>query len=260
MPTLNEILKTYGSIPDLTSFERPMFVGPHPDDIEFGCGALISKLKSLDKEVTYVIATDGGAGTDGKEITGQMMAETRKKEVLAAAQFMNVKNVEFLALEDGGDYSVDEVIRRLAPVILKYNPDVIFAPDCKLQTECHPDHIKVGEAVRLCTQIVPHPESLRRRGIDIDGFTTFPGNITLALFFTDQPNTKVAVSQANLGEKIQSLMLHVSQTQDPSIELLLNYFKLKALKLGEGTETGLAEDYQVLVPLTQHVYSEGLNY
>ena len=260
MPTLEEVLKTYGQIPELTAFKKPMFVGPHPDDIEFGCGALISKLKELNVPVTYVIVTDGAAGSMDPSVTPEMLKETRKKETLNAAKFMNVSNVEFLDLEDGGNFVAEDVIQKLAPVILKYQPDIIFAPDNKLKTECHHDHLVVAEAVRYLMQIVPHPESLRRHNVNIDGITNFPANITLALYFTDMPNKKVEISENNLGEKIQSLLLHTSQMQDASTELLLNYFKLKAMKEGENTSTGLAESYEVLVPLTQHVYMEGIYY
>lgn len=259
MPTLEEVLHAYGQIPDLENFNRYMFVGPHPDDIEFGCGALISKLKELNKEVTYVIATDGAAGTMDPKVTPEMMAKTRKEETLKAASFMNVKNVEFLGLEDGGDFEVKDVIKALAPVILKYNPEIIFAPDSRLKTECHGDHIKVGEAVRRLGQIVPHPVALSRQGVNIENVTEFPNNITFAFYFTDDSNKKVEVSEANLNDKIQSLLCHTSQMQDSSTELLLNYFKLKALKLGANTSTGLAEDYQVIVPLMQHVYAEGIH-
>ncbi len=255
---LDEIIRTYGAIPDLTSFKRPLFVGPHPDDIEFGCGGLISRFKELGTPVTYCIVTDGAAGSNDPAITPEMMKQTRKKESLNAAAFMNVSNVEMLELEDGGDYEVSDVIRKLAPVVLRCSPDIIFAPDARLKTECHPDHLKTGEAARRVTQLVSHPESLRRHKVDIKGIETFPSNITLAFYFSDDSNTLLQISESNLGDKIQALMLHESQMQDSSTELLLNYFKLKALKLGNGQ--GLAEDYQVLVPLTQHVYAEGIHY
>lgn len=260
MATLEEIMRTYGKIPELSTYKKPMFIGPHPDDIEFGCGALISKFKELNTDVTYVIVTDGAAGSLDPSITAEMMANTRKEEALNAAKFMNVNNVEFLNLEDGGSFNEEDVIQKLAPVILKYQPDIIFAPDSRLKTECHHDHIITGEAVRYLMQIVPHPESLRRHKVNVDNVETFPVNITLALYFTDEPNTKVEVSENNLNEKIQSLLLHTSQMQDASTGLLLNYFKLKALKEGSGTSTGLAESYQVLIPLVQHVYMEGIHY
>lgn len=258
MITLDDVIKTYGKIPELDSFKRPLFVGPHPDDIEFGCGALISKFKDLKTPVTYVVVTDGGAGSNDPNITAMTMKEIRKEETKKAAAYLGVYQIEYLDLEDGGIFSIEDVIRKLAPVVLKYNPDIIFAPDSRLKSECHSDHIKTGEACRRLTQIISHKEALRRHQVDINGYNSFPDNITLALYFTDEPNKKVFISEKNLEEKINSLLLHASQMNDASTGLLLDYFKLKALKLGEGH--GLAEDYQVLVPLTQHVYSEGLHY
>ena len=81
MPTLDEIIKAYGQIPELDTFKRPMFIGPHPDDIEFGCGGLISKLKELNTKVTYVIMTDGGAGTNDPSITPEMMKEISTSDI-----------------------------------------------------------------------------------------------------------------------------------------------------------------------------------
>ena len=258
MPSLDEIIKAYGHIDDLENFKRPMFVGPHPDDIEFGCGGLISKLKELKTPVIYVIVTDGAAGSDNPDIAADDLAKIRKNETLKAAEYMNIQEVEFLDLEDGGNFEVEDVIRKLAPVVLKYQPDIIFAPDSQLKTECHSDHIKTGEAVRRLTQIIGHPVALKRHNIDVSDFNVFPSNITLAFYFTDDPNKKVFFEERNLQEKITSLMCHSSQMSDNGTELLINYFKLKAIKLGEGQ--GLAEDYKVLVPLTQHVYAEGVHY
>ena len=126
MPTLSEIIKTYGAIPPLTAFKRPMFIGPHPDDIEFCCGALVSKMTEMGIPVTFVIATDGAAGTTDPEVTPQMLKELREKESRAAASFLGAANVEFCGLEDGGSYTVEDAMRAIAPFILKYQPDIIF--------------------------------------------------------------------------------------------------------------------------------------
>ena len=260
MPTLSEIIKTYGAIPSLTSFKRPMFIGPHPDDIEFCCGALVSKMTQAGIPVVFLIATDGAAGTNDPSITPQMMTEIREKESLASAAFLGVKEVEFCRLEDGGPYSVEDAMRAIAPVVLKYRPDIIFGPDPKLKTECHADHLKIGEAVRRIVKLVPYPESIRRYGLSTVGIEVFPSNITLAFYATDDANTIEAIEHAHLEAKIRSLYLHTSQMQDSSVELMLNYFKLKAMELGHNSPTGLAEDYQVIVPICQHVYAEGLHY
>ncbi|MDO5137937.1 MAG: PIG-L family deacetylase [Oscillospiraceae bacterium] len=260
MPTLSDIIQTYGAIPQLASFKRPMFIGPHPDDIEFCCGALVSKMVQAGIPVTFLIATDGAAGTNDPSVTPQMMRDIREKESLAAAASLGVANVEFCRLEDGGPYSVEEAMRAIAPYVLKYQPDILFGPDPKLKTECHADHLKIGEAVRRTTKMVPYPESVRRYGISTDGIDTFPSDITLAFYATDDANTLEAIEPSHLEAKIRSLYLHTSQMQDDSVDLLLNYFKLKAMELGKNVPTGLAEDYQVIVPICQHVYSEGIHY
>ena len=260
MPTLEELRLAYCQIPSLDSYKRFMFVGPHPDDIEYGCGAFISSLKGKDKDICYVIVTDGAAGTADPAITPEMMKMNREQESLKAAAFMGVTHVEFLDLEDGGDYDTKDVLNRLIPLVLKYRPDIIFAPDPKLKTEVHPDHLKTGEAVRLLPQLVNHPIALKRRGIDISGVSVFPNNITLAFYFTDDHNHVAPVTMPNLDEKIQALMLHSSQMQDESTELLMTYFRLKALEAGKESETGLGEDFQVLIPIVQHVFAEGIHY
>ena len=260
MPSLNDIIRSYGTIPPLTSFKKPLFIGPHPDDIEFCCGALVSKMSQSDIPVVFLIATDGAAGTSDPSITPQTMRDIREKESLSAAAFLGVQNVEFCRLEDGGPYSVEDAMKAIAPFVLKYCPDIIFAPDPKLKTECHADHLKIGEAARRITKLVPYPESVRRYWISTEGIETFPSNITLAFYATDDANTLEPSEPVHLEAKIRSLQLHTSQMQDDSVDLLLNYFKLKAMELGKNVPTGLAEDYQVIVPICQHVYSEGLHY
>lgn len=257
MPELKDIIKTYGQIAPLTSFKRPMFIGPHPDDIEFGCGGLASKMKENDISVTYLIVTDGAAGGS---LPASKMKKLREEESIEAGKYLGVENVEFCELEDGGPYSIDDAIKAIVPFVLKHQPDIVFAPDSRLRTECHPDHIKTGEAVRQLLKLVPYPESLRRRGIDIEGINAFPSDITLALYFSDDSNIREEISMKNLEDKINALMCHRSQMEDESTGLLLNYFRLKAQALGSQSSTGLAEDYQVIVPLCQHVYAEGIHY
>ena len=260
MPTLDDIIKAYGAIPELSSFKRPMFVGPHPDDIEFCCGALVSKYTRQGTPVSFLIATDGAAGTDDPELPPEKLKETRQQESVFAAAYLGVGNVTFCELEDGGDYTVTDAMKAIAPHILRYHPDILFVCDPKLRTECHPDHLKIGEAVRRLTKIVPYPVACKRHGIDIEEISSFPSDITLAFYASDDPNVIEAVTPEDLERKITSLSYHVSQTNDPSTGLLLTYFRLKAMKNGEKTDTGLGEDYQVIVPLCQHVYSEGIHY
>lgn len=260
MPELYDIIKTYGAIPPLTSFKRPLFIGPHPDDIEFGCGGLIAKMKDAGVPVAYLIATDGAAGSDDPSLTPEDVEKMRKEESLKAAAFLGCEEVYFAGLEDGGDYDVDKAIKALIPYVLQVQPDIIFAPDPKLRTECHPDHLKIGEAARRLIKLVPYRESLRRNGIVVPDDMDLPHGITLAFYFSDDTNIKEEITPEQFQKKIAALQCHASQMKDPSTELLLNYFYLKAQELGKGSTTGLAEDYRVLLPLLQHCYTEGIHY
>ena len=64
MSLTNLALHFAAPLPDLEGFERYLFVGPHPDDIEIGAGATVSRLASLGKKITFLICTDGRYGDE----------------------------------------------------------------------------------------------------------------------------------------------------------------------------------------------------
>ena len=52
-------LRFAAPVPDPLSFERYLFIGPHPDDIEIGAGATVARLTAMGKYVQFLICTDG---------------------------------------------------------------------------------------------------------------------------------------------------------------------------------------------------------
>ncbi len=256
MSILKKLLGKYIKIPKLENFKEVVFVGPHADDIEFGAGATISKMRDNGAHIHFIIVTDGAAGTKNKEDDPMVLKRTREEESKASAKFLGAETIDFLELEDGGIYTKDDVIKKLAPLILKYNPEIIFSPDPNLKTECHPDHIKVGEAVKELTQLIGYPHSLMRHDIDVSDYDRFPRNIFLAQYFTDSPNKRVKISKKNWKDKEKSIRMHESQIDD-SIGLMITYFNLKSIESGIKHFKGRSEDFKVYHPMMQHVYSEG---
>ena len=254
---LEDVLKAYLNIPELSDFKNVLFVGPHPDDIEFGCGGLISKLKEKNATIHFIIVTDGAAGSSDINVTAEEVKNTRYSETLDAGKYLNIDTIDFLDLEDGGPFTCEDVIKKLTPYVLKYNPEIVFAPDFRLKTECHHDHLVVGEAVSNLLQIIGYKEALRRHGMDVNGISYFPRNIFLGLYFTDDPNIYTEISEKNLNDKIIALKLHKSQFMGPESELLIQYFMLKAMDDGKKCDKALAESFKVLHPIQQHVYSSG---
>ena len=56
------VLKFAVPVPKVESFERYLFIGPHPDDIEIGAGATAAKLAAMGKEVCFLVCLDGRFG------------------------------------------------------------------------------------------------------------------------------------------------------------------------------------------------------
>jgi len=255
---LKSVLREMIQIPELSTFKNPLFVGPHPDDIEFGCGSLISKMNKKGTHPHFLIVTDGSAGTDDPMCPPSKLKEIRENEARNSGRFLGASTVDFIGFEDGGIFEVEDVTREVSKYILKYMPDIIFVVDPMLSTETHADHLKVGEGVRRAIQIVGYPETLRRHHVEIENVKEFPRNIFLAYYFTDSPNIFTEISKDDLDNKIKALMCHESQMADPGSKILLQYFALKAEEDGKRGGFHLAESFRVIHPYQEHVYSEGL--
>ena len=92
------------SVPKVEAFDRYLFIGPHPDDIEVGAGATVAKLTAAGKRVTFLICTDGRYGLDHApaDTTPEALVELRRAEALASARSLGVEDVRFLDFSDGG--------------------------------------------------------------------------------------------------------------------------------------------------------------
>src|SRR3982750_4468789 len=81
--------------------ERAMVVFAHPDDAEIGSGGVVAKWIAAGGEVTYVLCTNGDAGTPEGDLPPAALAARRAEEQRAAADFMRVKHVVMLGYPDG---------------------------------------------------------------------------------------------------------------------------------------------------------------
>src|SRR5712692_7282498 len=82
--------------------DRAMVIFAHPDDAEIGAGGVVAKWVAASCEVTYVLCTNGSAGTSDRSLMPKQLAEKRAAEQRAAADFMGVKHVVMLGYPDGG--------------------------------------------------------------------------------------------------------------------------------------------------------------
>ena len=91
MPNSDRKLEIVTDVP-----ESAMVVFAHPDDAEIGSGGVIATWVAADCEVTYVLCTNGDAGTADRDLPRAELARERAQEQRAAADFMGVRHVEML--------------------------------------------------------------------------------------------------------------------------------------------------------------------
>lgn len=237
----------------IESFNRFLFIGPHPDDIEIGAGATVKKLVEAGKEVAFLICTDGRYG-DGNMPEGfkrEDVIKTRRQEVLDSAKFLGVKSVSFLNLSDGGFYDMKELEKGIAKVVEEINPDIIFAPDHRSTSENHKDHLNVGTAASTIACFAPYEGIMNRYGC-------ISSNVKgIAYYFTAHPNTYVRTGN-RLKIQLKAIELHASQFPKGSGEFgsIKTYLTLRSIDFGLRRFCFAAEGFRVLSAQQMHCLPE----
>ncbi len=119
---------------------RILAIGPHPDDIEYGCGGSLILHKNRGDELFLLVLTKGELSSGDKRVSEQE----------SAARFLNAK------LFWGGfmDTQIPEgrpVIEKIDQIIQEVNPDIVYVnyPD-----NTHQDHRNTGvSAMAACRYI-----------------------------------------------------------------------------------------------------------
>ncbi len=247
------ILKFAAPVPQIRDFSRYLFIGPHPDDIEIGAGATVAALTAAGKQVTFLICTDGRYGPEYAPpgTTPEDLIDIRKSEAAAGAAVLGVTDVRFLGLSDGGDYSRESLLNGIARVVGEVQPEVIFAPDPFVSSECHADHLAVGEAARTLAFFAPFREIMALRGAQ-------SANVqAIAFYMTAKPNRFVATRSCR-EKQLEALRCHESQFPDGSeaFKTLSLYLNLRSLDFGLRSCKGRAEGFRVLGTTQMHCLPE----
>ena len=117
-------LEIVSEIPD-----RAMVVFAHPDDAEIGSGGVVAKWIEAGCEVTYVLCTNGDAGTAERSLTPAQLAAKRAEEQRAAADAMRVKHLVMLGYPDGFLDDTRAFLGDVVRAIRQYRPHTVFVHD-----------------------------------------------------------------------------------------------------------------------------------
>lgn len=236
----------------IEEYRRYLFIGPHPDDIEIGAGATAAKLAAEGKDVAFLICIDGRFGDGGTPLRGDALAAERRREAVASAKLLGVSDVRFLNLRDGAGYDTDELLRGIARTVGEFRPDVIFAPDPDVDSECHADHLNVGRCARQIACFAPY-------GGIMAGYGAASAPVrALAYYMTARPNSCVA-SGKYLKRQLDAIFTcHKTQFPDGSqdAKAIALYLKIRAADFGLRSLKGRAEGFRTLSALQMHCMPE----
>jgi LmbE family N-acetylglucosaminyl deacetylase len=239
--------------PRLTAFSRYLFIGPHPDDIEIGAGATAAALAAMGKSVSFLVCTDGRYGLENAPAgtTPEALIAIRATECRAAAETLGVHDLRFLGLTDGAQYSREALLEGMARMIGEVQPEVLFAPDPFVASECHPDHLAVGETARTLAFFAPYREIMALHGAQSAEVQA------LAYYMTARPNRFVKTG-AHFEQQLAALRCHASQFPESyeALNTLTTYLKLRALDFGLRSLSGRAEGFRVLGRTQMHCLPE----
>ena len=248
-------LKLAAPLPRLENFDRYLFIGPHPDDIEIGAGATVSRLTSLGKQVSFLICTDGRFGNENTSLHGEELVQARREESIRSAAMLGVTDVRFLELSDGGFYTREELLTGIARVIGQVQPEVVFAPDPCVDSECHMDHLNVGQAVRNLACFAPYSGIMAGYGAESAQVKA------LAYYMTARPNRFVS-TRGHVEKQLSAIFsCHLTQfpPASPAAASIRLYLKLRAADFGLRSLKGQAEGFRVLGPTQMHCLPEAGN-
>ena len=240
-------------VPRPEDYERFLFIGPHPDDIEVGAGATAAKLRAMGKQVSFLICTDGRYGLEyaPSGTTPDQLAEIRRREAMQAASVLGVEDGRFLDFSDGGLYDQQELFRAMARAVGELQPEIIFAPDPCVTSECHADHLNVGEAARRLALFAPYGEIMEAYGArraDVKA---------VAFYMTAKPNRYVGTTGYTAKQR-DALLCHRSQFpfDSEAWRSVKLYLKLRAAEFGLRSGHRRAEGFRVLGVTQMHCLPE----
>ncbi|MDD4941000.1 MAG: PIG-L family deacetylase [Candidatus Omnitrophica bacterium] len=117
-------------------------IGPHPDDIEIGCGGTLIKYGQAGHAVSLMILTDGGYGAE---------PDVRKAEQEQAVKLLGGKGLYWAGYRDTELHCSRELIHKIDAVIAEVKPDIVFL---NFWADVHQDHRAAAQAAVSATRYI----------------------------------------------------------------------------------------------------------
>jgi LmbE family N-acetylglucosaminyl deacetylase len=196
--------------------DKAMVIFAHPDDAEIGSGGVVARWIAAGCEVSYVLCTNGSAGTADRSLTPAELARKRAAEQRAAADAMGVKHVVMLGYPDGGLEDTREFLGDVVRALRTHRPHTVFVHDPhRTQGFQHRDHRKAG--IAATDAVYPYARDHLHFPEHITGEGLEPHRVRELWYWgADQVNVIVDVTDS-IDRQIAALIRHESQVPGFSV-------------------------------------------
>lgn len=130
-------------MPNKANENTVLAIGAHPDDVELGAGATLSRLQSQGWRVVIFVATKGSLCGD---------TEVRRQEQEEAARFLGAE-VCWGSLQDGHIQAIPETVQFIETLVKTFSPTLVFV---HWREDTHQDHRNLSLATVSAVRKVPN--------------------------------------------------------------------------------------------------------
>jgi len=217
--------------------------GPHPDDVELGCGGTLAALARRGSGFGIVDLTRGEMGTRGTP-------ELRGREAAEAARILGARFRVNLDLGDGALRTDRAAESLVVDIVRRARPRLVLAP---LVADRHPDHVRASRLVadaawyaglaKLETGLPPHRTD----------------QVIFYAAYVFAPPTFLVDVSTSFATKLEALRAYRSQFHDPnsgeretyvSSKGFFDGIEARARALGRIANVEYAEGFSANVPPT----------
>jgi bacillithiol biosynthesis deacetylase BshB1 len=190
--------------------------GAHADDVEIGMAGTIAKYTQKGWKVVICDLTEAELSSNGN-------IHIRHNEANDAAKILGVMTRENLSLPDRGIFLRQDYIQKIAQIIRKYRPKIVFTP---YEVDRHPDH---GNCSRLVEEAV-FSAGIKKYEVED---SLLPHKVSQVFYYFingfHHPSFMVDISNT-VGKKIESLQAYRSQfiktTESVNTPLVNGYIEM----------------------------------
>jgi len=210
----------------LLSSKRALFVGAHPDDIEFRAGGLVYVMCKRGVEVIYAIATRGGKRL--RWPLNRWLERIRTRHQMNAARVLGGAEVVLFDYPDGSLPLFTEAFTGdLGSLIDERKPDVVLCWDPEFVSHPHPDHKAAADAT--------HSACFDKLNM-----------LTVCFYGAPKPNLWVALDEEAVRAKVRSIRAHATEAPWPYFDLTGKKWLLSWM-MRDGAEIGsdYAESFRI---------------